>query len=75
MVSNGVLGADDSAFVQSVYYKVALELQSLYELSESQVTQLMSVLETQAMHRVLIRNRECAFHTALNAGQQILQKD
>jgi len=73
MVSDGVLGVSDSAFVQSVYHKVVLELQSQYGLSEYRVAKLRSMLETEAMHQVLIKDRDFAFYKALTAGQQILR--
>lgn len=75
MVSDGVLGVDDSAFVQSVYHRVVLELQSQYGLSQNRVSQLRSRLQTETMDKELIKDGELAFHTALKAGQQMLQED
>ncbi len=73
-VSDGVLGVNDSEFVQSVVLdKVVLELQSQHGLSEHRVTMLRSLLETEAMHKALINDRDNAFCKALNAGKQILR--
>lgn len=72
--SDGLLGMHDSVFVQDVYHKVVLELQSQYGLSESRVTQVRAKLETKAMSKLLINSRESAFYKALTAGRKILQR-
>ena len=59
-------------FVQSVYQKVMMKLQSQYGLSENHVTNLRSRLEKEAMDKVLIRDHDSAFYMAL---KKILQKD
>ena len=73
--SDKVLGVDDNIFVQYVYDKVLLELQSQFRLSAECVVELMSRLQPQVLQHALIKERENAFYIALKAGQQILHKD